>query len=177
MPGILSRIFGNGRQRRQAESLLDAITAEARRPVFYAELGVPDTLDGRFDMMALVAMLVFREMQKKGAGDLAQATTDHMFLAFDDAIRSLGVGDNGIPRRVKAMGKAYLGRAIAYDQALTAGDDAALRDAIARNIYRGAPPEPAALDRVTHWTRAAAAALATRPRAALQAGKFDLALP
>ncbi len=177
MPGILSRLFGTDPQRKQAENLLEAITAEARRPVFYAELGVPDTLDGRFDMMALVAMLVFREMQKKGAGDLAQRTTDHMFMAFDDAIRSLGVGDNGIPRRVKAMGKAYLGRAIAYDQALSSGDAGALRDAIARNIYRGDPPADTALERVTAWVRASAAALDTRSRAQLQAGQFALTGP
>ena len=177
MRGILSRLFGPDIQRRKAETLLDAITTEARRPVFYAELGVPDTLDGRFDMMALVAMLVFREMQKKGAAALAQRTTDHMFMAFDDAIRSLGVGDNGVPRRVKAMGKAYLGRAIAYDQALNTGGAAALRDAIARNIYRGAPPDAAALDRVASWVRAVAATLEARSPAALQAGDFALAGP
>jgi len=175
--GFLSRLFGPDLQRRRAEVLLDAITAEARRPEFYAEMGVPDTLDGRFDMMALVAALVFRELQKKGGAALAQRTTDHMFMAFDDAVRSLGVGDSGVPRRVKVMGKAYLGRAIAYDQALEQGDGAALAGAVERNIYRGAPSDPAGAARLTAWVEASAATLAACPLEALEAGAFGLAAP
>lgn len=177
MSGFLSRIFRRAPARRQVDRLYAAITAEARRPAFYADLGVPDTLDGRFDMMSLVAMLVFRELQKKGAGDLAQRATDHMFMAFDDAIRSLGVGDNGIPRRVKAMGKAYLGRAIAYDAALETGDRTALAEAVTRNIYRGAPPDEAAANRLADWALGAARSLAARPRAALEAGDFGIGGP
>ncbi len=175
MRGILSRLFGPDLQRRKAERLLDAITAEARRPEFYAELGVPDTLDGRFDMMALVATLVFRELQDKGGAALAQRTTDLMFMAFDDAVRSLGVGDSGVPRRVKAMGKAYLGRALAYDQALAQGDQVALAEAVERNIYRGAPGEAAA--RLTAWIATSAAGLARLPLESLEAGNFGLTAP
>lgn len=177
MRGILSRLFGSDPQRRRAEILLDAITAEARRPEFYAELGVPDTLDGRFDMMALVATLVFRAMQAKGGAALAQRTTDHMFMAFDDAVRSMGVGDSGVPRRVKTMGKAYLGRAIAYDQALGQGDSAALAVAVERNIYRGAPPDAAGAARLTAWIERSAAALAALPLEALEAGTLGLSAP
>ena len=177
MRGFLSRLFGPDLQRRRAEILLDAVTAEARRPEFYAELGVPDTLDGRFDMMALVSTLVFREMQKKGGHALAQRTTDHMFMAFDDAVRSLGVGDAGVPRRVKAMGKAYLGRAIAYDQALDQGDRAALAAALERNIYRGAPPDGEGLARLTAWVERGAATLAACSLDSLESGKFGLTVP
>ncbi len=49
-----------------------------------------------------------------------------------------GIGDGGVPRRMKAMGRAYLGRLKAYDQALAAGDAAALAEAIGRNLFRGA---------------------------------------
>jgi cytochrome b pre-mRNA-processing protein 3 len=174
---LFSRLFGPDTQRRQAEILLDAITAEARRPAFYAELGVPDTLDGRFDMMALVATLVFRAMQQAGAGALAQRTTDHMFMAFDDAIRSLGVGDSGVPRRVKAMGKAYLGRAVAYDTALNTADAPALAEAVLRNIYRGTAPGQASLARLAAWVEGAAQTLTQRSRAQLEAGDFGLKAP
>jgi len=175
--GFLKRLFGPDVQRRRAEILLDAITGEARRPAFYADLGVPDTLDGRFDMMALVATLVFRAMQRKGAEALAQRTTDHMFMAFDDAIRSLGVGDSGVPRRVKAMGKAYLGRAVAYDTALAAGDRVALADAVARNIYRSAAPDPASVEKLAKSVHAADQTLSTRTRDQLEAGEFGLTAP
>ena len=177
MRGLLSRLFVKDPLRRPAERLLHAITAEARRPEFYADLGVPDTLDGRFDMMAMVATLVFREMQAKGGSALAQRTTDDMFMAFDDAIRSMGVGDSGVPRRVKAMGKAYLGRAIAYDEALGQGDGAALAEAVRRNIYRGAPPDDAAVSRLAGWIDGAAATLAGRSLEALASGDFGLAPP
>ncbi len=174
---MLSRLFGRDPLRRQAEILLQAITTEARRPEFYAELGVPDTLDGRFDMMAMVATLVFREMQAKGGAALAQRTTDDMFMAFDDAVRSMGVGDSGVPRRVKAMGKAYLGRAIAYDEALGRGDRAALADAVQRNIYRGTPPDETATARLVGWIENTVATLASRPLEALEAGAFGLSAP
>lgn len=143
MRAIFVRLFGPNERRKRAERLLQAISDQARRPAFYERLGVPDSLDGRFDLMSLHGLLVFRALQGKGreGAELAQTTTDLMFEAFDDALRSLGVGDSGIPRRVKTMGKAYLGRAAAYAAALDAGDEAGLRDALARNLYRGAPPE------------------------------------
>lgn len=174
---FFSRLFRPDTQRRQAEILLDAITAQARRPEFYADLGVPDTLDGRFDMMALVATLVFRAMSKKGGAALAQRTTDHMFMAFDDAVRSLGVGDSGVPRRVKAMGKAYLGRAAAYDTALTAGDRAGLVEAIGRNIYRGDAPHAGIIERLAAWVEASAAALAAQPLSNIESGHLGFPAP
>ncbi len=177
MSGFLSRMLGRSPAHRQVDRLYAAISTEARRPVFYADLGVPDTLDGRFDMMSLVATLVFRDLKQKGAGALAQRLTDHMFMAFDDAIRSLGVGDNGIPRRVKTMGKAYLGRAIAYDAALTSGDRDAMAEAVLRNIYRGAPPADGALSRLADWAFAASAALAAQSRAALETGELGIGAP
>lgn len=177
MRGFISRLFGPDIQRRRAEVLLAAIATEARRPVFFAELGVPDTLDGRFDMMALVATLVFRSLQNKGGGALAQRTTDHMFMAFDDAVRSLGVGDSGVPRRVKTMGKAYLGRAIAYDTALGAADREALTEALQRNIYRGAAPGTGSLDRLAAWVETSASTLDCRSLAQLESGDFALTAP
>lgn len=176
MRAILSRLFGSREERRRAEALLEAITAEARRPAIYAEIGVPDTLDGRFDMMTLVAMLAFRELQAKGEARLAQRTTDMLFMAFDDAIRSLGVGDNGVPRRVKVMGKAYVGRIIAYDQALKAGDDAALSAALHRNVFRGEGDDQG-LGRLTAWVKASVAALSAQSREALASGKLHLPAP
>ncbi len=178
MRGFLASLFGSSSRRREATTLLEAITRQARLPAFYDELGAPDTLDGRFDLMALHGALVFPALRRKGgaAADLAQRATDLMFEAFDDAIRSLGVGDNGVPRRVKTMAKAYIGRAAAYDEALQAGDEAALAAAIARNIYRGeAPPDAAGV--VARYALGASRALKSRSLDAIRAGDLGFSHP
>jgi cytochrome b pre-mRNA-processing protein 3 len=170
---ILTHLFGSNERRQRTDRLLAAITAEARRPVYFEVLGVPDTLDGRFDLMSLFGALVFRSLAKKGRDGitLAQDTTDLMFSAFDDAIRSLGVGDSGIPRRVKTMGKAYIGRAKAYDEAITVGDLPALEQAIARNVYRGEAPEGVAAA-LAAQAMAEAAILMALPLERFQAGEL-----
>ena len=177
MRSILTHLFGSNERRERTDRLLAAITVEARRPVFYETMGVPDTLDGRFDLMSLFGTLAFRSLSKKGRDGitLAQDTIDMMFSAFDDALRSLGVGDNGIPRRVKAMGKAYIGRAAAYDAAIKARDEAALAAAIERNVYRGAPSDPAHPARLAAYALAEASALESLPLGRFQAGELGLA--
>lgn len=172
MRALLTYLFGSNERRRRADRLLAAVTAQARRPVFYEALSVPDTLDGRFDLMTLYGSLVFRALDGKGREGrvLAQDTLDLMFAAFDDALRSLGVGDNGIPRRVKAMGKAYIGRAAAYDAAIRAGDEAALAEAIGRNVYRGDAPPGDALAQFARFAMAEAGELSALELDRFQAG-------
>jgi cytochrome b pre-mRNA-processing protein 3 len=179
MRALLASLFGSSPARRKAERLLDAITVQARQPVFFTDFAVPDTLDGRFDLMSLHGALVFRALERKGreGHDLAQLTTDLMFGAFDDAIRSLGVGDSGIPRRVKTMGKAYIGRASAYDAALKAGDAAALGDALARNVYRGATPGAAVVQGLAAYVAGEAARLERLPLERFEAPDLGFSLP
>ncbi len=175
MRTFLTHLFGSGERRARTDRLLKAISAQARQPVFFEELGVPDTLDGRFDLMALHGFLVFRALRDKGRDGrtLAQDTTDLMFSAFDDAIRSLGVGDMGVPRRVKTMAKAYIGRSAAYDAAIAAGDRAAVGDVLERNIYRAVAPPADALALLAAYVLKEAARLKDLPLARFQAG--DLA--
>lgn len=172
MRSFLTHLFGSNERRQRTDALLKAITVQARQPVFFEQLGVPDTLDGRFDMMALHGFLAFRALQQRGRDGrtLAQDTTDLMFSAFDDAIRSLGVGDMGVPRRVKTMAKAYFGRSTAYEAALHAGDHAALTDAIHRNLYRGADVGSDKLDTMARYVMREAQRLATLPLERFQAG-------
>jgi cytochrome b pre-mRNA-processing protein 3 len=159
------------------EALFDALSRASRRPAFYAALGVPDTIDGRFDLLALHAVLAFRALQAHGAEGrgLAQATCDRMFESFDDAVRALGVGDMGVPRKVKTMAGAYQGRAAVYGPALDASDDAALATALARNVFRSADdPRGHALAR---YALAAAAALAAQPLDAYSSGAVQFPDP
>jgi cytochrome b pre-mRNA-processing protein 3 len=108
--------------------------------LLYTQLGVPDTLDGRFDLVALHTFLLIQRLTREPApGEaLAQAVFDAMFSDMDINLREMGVGDLSVGKRVKAMWEAFHGRASAYALALAAGDDAALEAALVRNIWRGA---------------------------------------
>ena len=115
--------------------------------------GVPDTLDGRFDLIGLHAFLLIHRLRFLPAPGpaLAQAVFDAMFSDMDKALREMGVGDLSVGRRVRAMWEAFHGRAAAYQEALDSPDAAALPAALARNVWRGRapPPAPRALARLT----------------------------
>lgn len=164
--------------------LYTASVAAARAPSLFGTIGVPDTLEGRFDAIALhVALLVHRlrhDPDPRGR-DLAQAVFDAMFADMDLNLREMGVGDMSIGRRVKTMWEAFHGRARAYEEAMGAAGMAEsgpleatpLEAALARNIWRGEPPEgaPALL---AARARRIAAALSAREIGDLAAGRLDL---
>jgi len=117
-----------------ARSLYDALIAQARQPVFFADCGVPDSIDGRFDMVTLHAWLVLDRVRAAGLTPLAQRLTDTIFIGFDEALRDLGAGDIGMGRKIKAMREAFNGRLRAYD---SAAGESELALAIVRNVFRG----------------------------------------
>lgn len=125
-----------GEQDQAAEDLYAAIAAQARQPVFFVEFGVPDSVLGRFEMVALHAFLVFRRLRDAGQEGraLSQATHDRMFADVDIALRELGIGDMGIGKRVKSLARNLYGRIEAYDAGLDS-DDMTLQQALARNVY------------------------------------------
>jgi cytochrome b pre-mRNA-processing protein 3 len=126
--------LAQGRQNKDtARQLYTALVAQARRPVFYAALGVPDTVDGRFDNIALHAFMVMRAVPGM-TPRLRQALFDVMFKDFERACREMGIGDLSVPRHVKRMMTAFKGRFFAYEQAVN--DPQMLRDALVRNLYR-----------------------------------------
>ncbi|HTW35714.1 MAG TPA: ubiquinol-cytochrome C chaperone family protein [Rhizomicrobium sp.] len=117
-----------------SDALLAGTIARGRRPVFYETLGVPDTIDGRFDLLVLHAWLVLDRLAQQGADALSQSLVDALFVQFDEALREQGAGDMGMGRRMTKMADAFYGRLKAYREA---PDEKALADAILRNLYRG----------------------------------------
>lgn len=111
-----------------------AIGARARAPIFFAEFGVADTIDGRFDLVVLHAWLVLSRLRELGMKDVSQGVVDSLFASFDESLRELGVGDIGIGHRMKKMADAFYGRLAAYGEAK---DPDALKETILRNVYRG----------------------------------------
>jgi cytochrome b pre-mRNA-processing protein 3 len=133
----------------------DIVTA-ARRPELYSDMGVPDTVMGRFDALALHVALVLRRLSKlpAPADSLAQDVVDRFFADLDAALREIGIGDVTIPKKVKKLGQAFYGRAQAYDQALRDEADAhELEEALARNVLNK-PNEPALAIILAQYVRA-----------------------
>lgn len=165
--GVFNR---RGKQERAAYLLYGSAVAAARDPYLYAALGVPDTLDGRFDAICLHVYLLIRRLnQDAPAGvEMAQSVFDAMFHDMDINLREMGVGDMSVGKRNRKMWEAFHGRSAAY---AAAWDDAeALAAAIGRNVWRGAEPpagSAAALARLAH---AQLAALQTQPADTLLTG-------
>ncbi len=133
---FLKRLFQAPRLQTEARRLSRAIAERARQPILYTLYGVPDTIDGRFEMLSLHAYAVFHGLKGKGADAeaLSQAIYDAMFADLDGSLRELGVADLGVGRRIKTMTEALNGRIQAYDQGFATGD-AELQQAIRRNVY------------------------------------------
>ena len=121
------------------DRLYAAVVAAARRPSLYADLGLPDTFEGRFESLTLHAALMLRRLRDAEAPgpDMAQHLVDTVFRHFDRMLREMGVGDTSVPKRMKSLAEAFLGRSAAYDQALREGGEA-VASALRRNVYVGA---------------------------------------
>lgn len=176
---IRDKFTGAGRHERSGYVLYGHAVAAAREPALYSVLGVPDTLDGRFDMVGLHAALLIRRLRAlpEPGAVLAQAVFDAMFSDMDINLREMGVSDLSVGRKVRAMWEAFHGRAFSYEAALAAGDGVALAEALERNVWRGTAP-PGAASRLAHLVLAQDAALAGQDLPALAAGQvvfLDLA--
>ncbi len=169
-------LFGRGDESAPVRALHAAIVAQARQPAFYAGHGVPDSLDGRFDMVVLHAYLAFRRL--RALGDSGEAVSQQLFdLIFDDMdanLREIGVGDLSVGKKVKKMAQAFFGRASAYDAGLEAGaGPEVLEQALRRNVY-GTVADPAQADLawLAGYTRSALADLDSQPAEALLNGRI-----
>jgi cytochrome b pre-mRNA-processing protein 3 len=125
------------------EAIYGMIVTQAREPVFYRELGVADTVNGRFDLLLLHLWMVLRRFRSaEGAAEVSQALFDHFCADMDANLREMGVGDLAVPKRMQALGEAFYGRGSAYDAAFA--DDEAFANALCKNILNGDGAENAA---------------------------------
>ena len=129
------KIFGRNRAERSGYELYGAAVRAARDPYFYTELGVPDTLDGRFDLVGLHAFLLIRRLSGEKRGqEIAQTVFDAMFNDMDVNLREMGVGDLSVGKKVRAMWEAFHGRSHVYAEAMKIGPEA-LAEALERNLW------------------------------------------
>jgi cytochrome b pre-mRNA-processing protein 3 len=175
---VPTRLFGGKRREEAARGLYAGIVAQARRPDFYSACGVPDTLDGRFELVALHAFLVLHRLKRdRGASaELAQSLFDVLFLDMDVSLRELGVGDLGVGRRVKAMAQGFYGRIAAYQAGLDQGEET-LVEALRRNLYGTVEPAEGDLRAMAGYLRREAGGLAAQDLHDLAAGRVVFGAP
>lgn len=118
------------------EAIYGMIVTQAREPLFYQALEVPDTVDGRFDMVLLHLWIVLSRLKQRDDKRIPQALFDHFCSDMDANLREMGVGDLTVPKRMQAFGEAFYGRSAAYDRALAEGSKP-LAEALNKNIYNG----------------------------------------
>ena len=167
---FLSRIFGERREREALRPLYGAIVRVAREPAWYREGGVPDTLDGRFDMLSAVTAMALLRLEAEGeAGKTPAVLLTEIFIDdMDGTLRQIGIGDYVVGKHIGRMMSALGGRLGAFREASDAG---ALSEAVRRNIFHEAPPDEASVDFVATRLASFASALERVPMAELLEGK------
>ena len=165
------------RGREAAGRLYAACVEAARAPALYREYGVPDTLQGRFEMVALhLFPLLYRLMHQPGDDpQLARLVSESFVTDMDAAFREMGVGDVTVPKRMKTLYASFAGRVSGYTHAMGEGDSA-LAGAIARNVFPDEPQDERALLLAAHM-RSALAALRDAPLAELRQGNAAFPFP
>lgn len=164
--------------RRSLAELYAALATQARRPTFYTKLGVPDTVDGRFDLLVLHAWLVMHRLDDEPeSGELKQDLFDTMFDHLDLTVREMGAQDLGVGRRIKRMAEGFQGRASAYREAWLARDEARLREALRRNVFGNTTATDDALAALSRYVGDALGSLEKTEKAALLAGRIAWPVP
>jgi cytochrome b pre-mRNA-processing protein 3 len=159
---MIFRLFPGNRQEATIKALYGAIVAQARAPVFYRDYGVPDTVNGRFDMIVL-HLALFLDRMEAGSETMrtqGQAAFDLFCSEMDGHLREAGISDLKVPKEMKQIGQTFYGRRSVYREALAAPGNRALAEAIARNIYPEATNAKANAERLAAYARAAAQSLA-----------------
>jgi cytochrome b pre-mRNA-processing protein 3 len=169
----LSTFFRKSEPPQAIHDIYRIIVDQARQPRFYTDLDVPDSVDGRFEMVTLHAFLVIRRLkgESESSSDAAQALFDLMFEDMDVSLREMGAGDMGVGKRVKAMVQAFYGRIASYEAGL-AGEEGALEDALSRNVYATVEPREAAVAELARYLCAQAAHMVTLNLPDVENGKF-----
>jgi cytochrome b pre-mRNA-processing protein 3 len=163
----LATLFRRNRYRPQAYAAYTSIVEQARAPDFFLRLDVPDTLDGRYEMIALHMFLVLSRLkaEHEATAEYAQALFDAMFADLDRGLREMGATDMGVGKRVKEMARGFYGRISAYEKGLES-DDQTLGEALKRNLYGTVQPRAEAVSALARYIRSQAKNLAGQPTAA-----------
>ena len=166
---MMFRFFRRDSSDRSIASLYGTIVAQARAAPFYRNYGVPDTVNGRFEMVVLHMVLVLRRLasEPQAARRLGQALFDRFCRDMDGSLREMGVGDLAVPGRMREIGEAFYGRQAAYGAALALPGAETLAAALGRNVFGSAAGTGLGAARLAAYARAASSRLAAQDAHAL----------
>ncbi len=169
---LLSRLFGERRDRAALRPLYDALVAAAREPGWYRDGGVPDTLEGRFDMLATLLALVLVRLEAEGDDAKVEsvALTEIFIDDMDGTLRQIGIGDFVVGKHVGKLLGALGGRLGALRGALAEGAD--LEPVVRRNVFRDGPASEAQVEWVAARLRRLHERLGESAMEPLLAGAF-----
>ena len=169
------RSFFSAASKREAQNVYITLVSQSRKAFFYTDCAVPDTLDGRFEIILLHVFLKLFQLRSEaslpGAApaaplnaasprnarpalpstELSRLLQECMFDDMDRNLREMGVGDMGVGKRIKVMSRAAFGRLEIYTRIFD--NDKAFREALLRNVYRGVEVAPEALQKLFDYTR------------------------
>jgi cytochrome b pre-mRNA-processing protein 3 len=175
---MMFHFFRRNPSSRSIATLYGTIVAQARAAPFYRICGVPDTVNGRFEMVVLHAVLVLRRLESEppAVRRIGQALFDRFCRDMDGSLREMGVGDLAVPAKMQKIGEAFYGRQAAYGAALAADEPEPLVAALERNVFGAQTGTPGAgATRLATYVRAAARRLADQDGEALR--RAELAFP
>lgn len=170
----LASLFRRNPLRNRAYTAYAVIVAQARDPAFFLDYEVPDTVDGRFELIALHMFLVLNRLKADHAAtaEFAQELFDAMFADLDRGLREMGASDIGVGRHVRDMAEAFYGRIVAYEQGLTNGEQG-LGEALRRNLYGTVKPTSESVTATAHYALVQAATLQGQSADFLLSGKIN----
>ena len=172
---MIFQFFRRTRDDPSIASLYGTIVAQARAKALYQRFRVPDTVNGRLEMILLHVVLLLRRLNDEPNGaPWGQAVFDLFCQDMDDNLREMGVSDLKVPKRMQAFGEAFYGRTAAYDMALTDGREA-FAQAICKNVLNGEHIEQARV--LAAYAEAAIAHQAALQDAALVSASWEFPSP
>ena len=167
----LKKLFKPNAEWNAAHNLYAASVPAGRDPMFFGVWGVPDSAEGRFEALSMVAFLALRRLKQPPLpSSLGQAYFDIMFEDIDSNLREMGVGDISVGKKVKKLAESFYGRIKAYEAGLDAQDDATLTIALEKFLFRGVTPSAETLVAACAYMRAQAQHLANQQDAQLSNG-------
>ena len=176
---MLSWLKKRNEVKRSAASLYEAIVAQSRLPAFYTESGVPDTVEGRFEVVVLHMFLVLDRLKEQAAEcePLIYQLGDTFMDELDGAMREMGIGDMSVPKKMRLAAAGFLGRLEAYHEALRQPGEDVVAGALIRNVYGGDQSSAPKASALAGYVARSAALLRDQPLADLRQGRLRFSSP
>ena len=179
--GMLDFLFGYKKLKNVGYKLFSKIIEQSRVSEFYSRLGVEDSLDGRFDLMAVHMVILLdkldQEKDNKKSARLKRILQEIMFDNLDLTLREIGVGDLGVGKKIKVMAEAFYGRMTVYQAAFKEGDTDLISEALLRNLYRGKVIDKNILSDMSAYVRKQHKNIASQPISEIMHGEIEFSLP